>query len=270
MSNKDKAGEKYWSEVWENAKLQPPMDIKSKSVNNYGDRIFYNLLKKSFNGLNTSKLKLLEIGCGNSVLLPMLGKEFGFEIFGLDYSDSGCRQSRMILDRDNTPGQIILGDAFNPPADLLGKFDVVCSFGVVEHFEDTAGTMAAFAKFLKPGGLLITSIPNMKGATGLLHKWLNRPVYDIHVPLDKQDLEKAIAKAGLVQKVNEYFLALSFAITLEGHDGKPIPYYKLKKFFVKTIRYSSKVIWMLENAIHPLPAGKYLSGGVFTAAIKPQ
>lgn len=266
----DKAGEEYWTQFWKNFTLPPPMNIHSSNVNEYPNRLLHRLFTKSFTGITTKNAKLLEIGCGNSVFLSYFKKEFDFDISGLDYSEFGCKQTEKILDRDNTPGQIILGDAFNPPADLLGKFDVVCSFGVVEHFEDTAGTMAAFAKFLKPGGLLITSIPNMKGATGLLHKWLNRPVYDIHVPLDKQDLEKAIAKAGLVQKVNEYFLALSFAITLEGHDGKPIPYYKLKKFFVKTIRYSSKVIWMLENAIHPLPAGKYLSGGVFTAAIKPQ
>ena len=266
---KDKAGEVYWSEVWKNAELQSALNLSSNSLNNYPNKILFNLFRRIFKGLNTSNLDLLEIGCGNSVLLPALHKEFGFKITGLDYSEFGCKQTEKILERDQVKGEIILGDAFNPPSELIEKFDVVCSFGVVEHFEDTAATLKAFAKFLKPGGILITSIPNMKGATGLLHKLMNRPVYDIHVPLDKQDMRLAISKAGLSEIVNEYFLAISFAITLEGKDGKPIPYFKLKKFFVKTIRYSSKIIWLLENAIHPIPAGKYLSGGIFTAAKKP-
>lgn len=269
MSNKDRAGEKYWSTVWENTPLQPPMNTESKSVNDYGDSILFSLFRRTFSGMNTTNLNLLEIGCGNSVILPIFAKKFGFSISGLDYSELGCKQSRMILERENIEGEIILGDAFNPSKDLIGRFDVVCSFGVVEHFEDTAGTIAAFAKFLKPGGILITSIPNMKGATGWLHKWLNRPVYNIHVPLDIYDMKKALSSAGLNEKINEYFLPISFAITLYSNDGTFIPYYKLKKVLVKTIRYFSKLIWMLEIHIHPLPARKYFSGGVYTAAIKP-
>ena len=265
----DKAGEEYWTQFWKNFNLPSPMNIHSSNVNEFPNRLLHKLFSKSFEGIKTSDSKILEIGCGNSVFLTYFKKEFGFDVYGLDYSEFGCKQTEKILERDQVKGEIILGDAFNPPSELIEKFDVVCSFGVVEHFEDTAATLKAFAKFLKPGGILITSIPNMKGATGLLHKLMNRPVYDIHVPLDKQDMRLAISKAGLSEIVNEYFLAISFAITLEGKDGKPIPYFKLKKLFVKTIRYSSKIIWLLENAIHPIPAGKYLSGGIFTAAKKP-
>ncbi len=264
----DKAGEEYWTQFWKNFELPTPMNIHSSNVNEYPNRLLHRLFKKSFTGITTNGKKLLEIGCGNSVFLTYFKKEFSFEVYGLDYSEFGCKQTEKIFERDGIEGKIILGDAFNPPNDLIGQFDIVCSFGVVEHFEDTAGTMEAFAKFLKPGGILISSIPNMKGATGLLHKWLNRPVYDVHVPLDKHDMQVAIERAGLLPLVNEYFLALSFAITLEGRDGKKIPNYALKKFFVKTIRYTSKLVWIVENITHPLPAGKYLSGGVFTAAKK--
>ncbi len=267
-TNADKAGENYWSEVWERTSLPEPIDVRSKSLNSYPERILDRLFREIFSGIETKGKKLLEIGCGNSVLLPYLAKEFGFEIYGIDYSEKGCKQSELILQRDGIKGKIMCEDAFHPSKELLNTFDVVCSFGVAEHFIDTAGTLKCFSNFLKPGGLLVTSIPNMKSATGLLHKWLNRPVYDIHVPLDKNDLKSAIENAGLTPVLNKYFLAVSFAITLDGIDGKKIPYYIWKKLFVKLLRYSSKVIWILEMTFGTLPAGRFLSGGIITAARK--
>ncbi|MBL0104471.1 MAG: class I SAM-dependent methyltransferase [Bacteroidetes bacterium] len=213
-------------------------------------------------------MKLLEIGCGNSVLITYLAQQFGFEVTRLDYSEKGCQQSRLILEREKVKGNIICQDAFNPSPDLLNQFDVVCSFGVVEHFSDTSGTIKAFSNFLKPGGLLVTSLPNMSSVTGNLHKYLNRPVYDIHVPLDKNQIETAIEKAGLKLKFSSYFLAISFAITLEGLNGEKIKNYSLKRFFIKTLRYGSKLIWMVENKLGTIPPGKIFSGGIITSAQK--
>ena len=264
----DKAGEEYWTQFWKNFTLPPPINIHSSNVNEYPNRILHRLFKKAFNGMDTSGKKILEIGCGNSVFLTYFKKEFEFEIYGLDYSEFGCRQTEKILERDNITGTVILADAFKPPIDYIEKFDVVCSFGVVEHFEDTASTLKAFSKFLKPGGILISTLPNFKGATGTLHKYLNKPVYDVHVPLGTTEMKNAILHAGLKEEINEYFLALSFAITLEGIDGKPIPFYRLKKFFIKSIRYASKLVWIVENLFGTIPAGKRLSGGIFTSARK--
>jgi cyclopropane fatty-acyl-phospholipid synthase-like methyltransferase len=100
-SNVDKAGENYWSEVWERSTLPDPLDIDSKSLNSYPYRILDKLFRDIFKDIDTKGKKLLEIGCGNSVLLPYLAKEFGFEIYGIDYSKKGCKQSELILERDD-------------------------------------------------------------------------------------------------------------------------------------------------------------------------
>ena len=262
----DKAGEKYWSTYWENATLPEAFNYKSASVNNYPNQVLHKLFSKIFNGEDSKGKSLLEIGCGNSVLLPYFASEFGFQISGLDYSEFGCKQSERILTREGVNGRIILGDALNPDPSLLGKFDVVCSFGVVEHFENTKEVIESFSKFLRPGGLLITSIPNLAGVTGVLQKWLNRPVYDIHVPMSKADLEKHIIDAGLAIVQSGYFLSVSFAVTLEGIDGNRIPNYKLKKIFIKSIRTLSKLTWVIEKLVFRFPSGRLLSAGVMTAA----
>ncbi len=268
-SNTDKAGEEYWTNFWKVSELPEPFRINRNDINTYPNKVLDNLFKEIFSGEVTSGKKLLEVGCGNSVFLSYFAKEYGFEIYGLDYSTYGCEQTKKVLLRDGVTGKIIEGDAFNPPEELLNCFDYVCSFGVVEHFADTASTLKSFSKFLKPGGILITSIPNLAGFTGFLQKLLNKPVYDIHVPLDKNDLEQAIEKSGLQIQVSKYFLFISFAVTLTGIHGEKIPFYAIKKITLMFFRYFSKIIWVIESFFGTLPAGRFLSGGVITSARKP-
>ena len=92
---------------------------------------------------------------------------------GLDYSDIGCQKSRAILRNEGVEGQIFHGDMFDPPAHLKGKFDVVFSNGLVEHFEDTKKAVSACASFLKPGGMMVTLIPNLSGMLGPLQQILD-------------------------------------------------------------------------------------------------
>ena len=263
----DKAGEEYWTKVWKEKPLPAELNIHSWNVNHYPEKVMHKMFSEIFQGDMKGK-KLLEIGCGNSVFLTYFRKTFGFDVSGIDYSEVGVETSRAILKREGLEGDIVFGDAFNPPEHMLNQYDVVCSFGVVEHFDDTSGTLRSFAKFVKPGGILITVVPNFVGATGYLHKILNKPVYDIHVPISREFLGESLEKAGLSVFFNKYFLALSFAITLEGKNGERIPYFLLKKVFVKTIRYASKVVWLMESVFGTIPAGRRFSSGVLTAARK--
>ncbi|MBP6730891.1 MAG: class I SAM-dependent methyltransferase [Chitinophagales bacterium] len=264
----DKAGEKYWTKVWKESDLAQRINVHTKSVNEYPYRILHTFYEELFKNYKTEGKTLVEIGCGNSAFLGYFAQEFGFKVSGIDYSELGCEQSRRILQRDGIKGDILLVDAFNPPAELKEKYDFVCSFGVAEHFTDTAKTLEAFSYFLKPGGILITSVPNVVGATGFLQKLMNKPVYDIHVPMDKPYLEEANKKAGLTLLKSRYFVSISFAVTLEGIDGQ-IPFYLPKKILLKSIRYFSKVIWIFEEMFGSLPEGKLFSAGIITAAQKP-
>ena len=265
----DKAGKEYWTTVWKERPLPPELDIHSRSVNRYPEKALHKMFVEIFQGDMKGKT-LLEIGCGSSVFLSYFKKTFGFNISGIDYSETGCEASKAILKREGLEGEIVFGDAFNPPEHLLNRFDVVCSFGVVEHFDDTADTLMRFAKFVKPGGILLTFVPNFVGATGYLHKILNRPVYDIHVPISREFLGESLKKAGLEVFFNKYFLALSFLITLQGKNGERIPYFFMKKVVVKTIRNASKIVWLIESVLGTIPAGRIFSAGVLAAARKNQ
>lgn len=264
----DKAGEEYWTEFWKEHSLPAAIDIDKKGLQNYPYRKLDEFFRKTFNGIETRGKKLLEIGCGNSVYLSYFSKYHHFDVSGIDYSEYGCQCTRQILERDHVTGNIYLGDLFAPPVDLIEKFDVVCSFGVVEHFNETEKAIAAMAKFLKPGGLLITTIPNLTGVTGLLQKNMNKPVYDIHKVMGLDELSGHIRNTGLEISTTQKFLPMSFGVTLKRHDDTPVKFLGLKKYILKCFQLSEKLISLIDDRLISLPEYNLFCAGFLVAARK--
>jgi SAM-dependent methyltransferase len=266
----DKAGEDYWTSFWKSNKGLPnPALLSGPRDATYLTRQFDRFYSGLFQKKGEQGKKLLEIGCGNSVWLSFLSKEYGFQVYGLDYSEFGCEQTRRILQRDGCAGEIRYGDMFNPPEDWIGAFDVVCSFGVVEHFSDTVAAISAIRKFLKPGGLLITTIPNLNGPTGWLQRLLYKPVYDIHVVMDKKQLVDRLEQAGLSTVQSSYFCTFSFGVALESADAKPVRFKSMKKLLVKVFQSTGILFRWIDDHSPILPKGKFTSEGIFTAARNP-
>jgi cyclopropane fatty-acyl-phospholipid synthase-like methyltransferase len=198
----------YWESNWEKADLTGSAYGGRNRPAERLNAVLHTKLSKSFEGLPTTQSTLLELGCGGSRFLPYLAKAFGFRIAGLDYSSTGCESARLLLDSEKIDGTIVQGDLFDPPSALIGQFDVVASFGLVEHFEDTAACLSACAMFLKPGGRIVTMVPNMAGLYGKLYRLYDRKIFDIHVPLRPKDLAIAHARAGLSVDACEPLLGL--------------------------------------------------------------
>jgi SAM-dependent methyltransferase len=267
MENTDKAGEEYWSNFWKNYKIPDSINPYSYNVNYFPHKLYHHFFKKYISKEDKGK-KILELGCGNSAWLPYFAKEFGLEIYGLDYSEFGCKQSEYILKQENLSGKIIQADFFDPPEDFYEKFDFVLSVGVVEHFTDTDSIVKHFSRFLKPGGVLLTLIPNMTGLIGWWQKVVNKEVYDVHVLIDSKRLEKSLREAGLTDVNVEYIVSVGFGVTV--HGGKEPKFYKLKKIITLTLSRLSKIIWLLEMLIKPLPAIRIFSPTIISAARKKQ
>ncbi len=264
---RDKASQAYWTGVWENSGLSPAIDLRSKDLHFFPQRAIHKLFKKALEGRNTRGMKLLEIGCGNSAWLPYLKNEFGFDVYGIDYSEEGCEQAKKILEREGVDGTIYCTDAFTPAEDLLSEFDVVCSFGVVEHFNDTAKTLHAFSGYLRKGGLLITAIPNMCGINGWMHKVMNRQLYDIHVPIDKIQLSTAVQQGELKNIFTGYYVCVSFNVQLTSVHS-PVKYYKLKRFISRAGAFLNLIFWGLEEKLGKFPQSRLFSRGIFSVAEK--
>jgi len=119
----------------------------------------------------TPGLSVLEIGGAVGGYLSYMHKHFGYAVCALDYSTLGCRMTRENFRLQGINGTVVQGDLFS---DLpLGRtFDIVCSFGFVEHFKNLESVIRRHTDFLKPGGLLVVEVPSFLGVNGWIARWL--------------------------------------------------------------------------------------------------
>jgi hypothetical protein len=144
----------------------------------------------------------------------------------------------------------------------------VYSSGVAEHFIPTERCLAAFAGFLKPGGKMITIIPNMTGSVGLLQKICNRAVFDVHVPMTAEELRQAHEKAGMRVEFCRYFLSSGFGIANVSGLDENLVSTRIKKQLIKGLHGASALTWMLEDRTRPFPATRFFSPFVVCFAEK--
>lgn len=214
-----KTDKNYWAGLWQGSALPPAVQPELDSLRNHSRYQFHQFFVETFAETGIAGRELIEFGCGQSVWLPYFGRVHGFQLAGVDYVEEGCAKARAILSREGLSGDIACAD-FTADSPFERRFDVGVSFGVAEHFTDTAACLSAFARFLKPGGLLITIVPNMTGTLGALQRALNRPVYDIHVPLDADALAAAHARAGLEVLKARYLVPTNYGVVVpEGRLG---------------------------------------------------
>lgn len=261
----DKAGKHHWDDAWSQTDLPPAIDPRARGLNHYLDRATHAWFRSVLGSTDWRGRRLLEVGCGNSVLLPYLAREFGFEPTGLDYSELGCKRARESLARERIRGTIHCEDFFAPSAGLRSQFDVVVSWGVAEHFQPTSRCLAAFAAFLKPGGSMITIVPNMTGPMGALQKAADPAVFGIHVPLDRQALAAAHVEAGLEVARSGYLMLFNLnVVNLEGRADRP--WYRPA---IRLRSWMSKAVWVVEPLLPFARPNRLTSPLVACVAVKP-
>ena len=98
---------------------------------------------------------VLDVGCGTGEFLNV-AKQAGCDVTGIEPGEAYARfaRSEYGLEVINAPWQ---------QADLpLASFDVVTCQQVVEHLRDPMAAIAAMVAWLKPGGALYISVPDMR------------------------------------------------------------------------------------------------------------
>jgi len=126
-------------------------------------------------------LNLVEIGCGGSKWLPYFYHKFGYNIFGIDYSEIGVEKAKQNLEMLNCNGEIWRFDFLHDlPASLYDSFDILISLGVVEHFNRPEKILKIFSRLLRSDGIIITVCPNMRGLSGYMQKVFSRETYNLH------------------------------------------------------------------------------------------
>jgi len=103
----------------------------------------------------------LEIGCGGAKWLVYFNKKFGYRVHGLDYSEKAVLRAKKVLAYAGIKSEIIKEDLFTITPNQL--YDVVLTDGLVEHFNNLEEVLMVLSSFVKKGGVLVTSVPNLTG-----------------------------------------------------------------------------------------------------------
>lgn len=114
---------------------------------------------------------VLEVGCAPGKWLAYVAQISRLMPAGIEYSRAGLAATRRNFAAHGIePGALIEGDFFAIAPER--RFDVVMSFGFVEHFDDPCEVVARHLEWLRPGGLLVIGVPNFTG----VHGWMQRAV----------------------------------------------------------------------------------------------
>jgi len=270
-SVEDHAGLEYWDSNWQRQSLPALWDINGQSLGRYVEKAMFAYFAHALAGKKQQNVNksLVEVGSACSAVLPLFNTELGYSITGIDYSPAGCAQTRAILAREGVTGAVVEADVFSPPPELLESFDAVVSIGLVEHFSDTGAIIEALAALLKPGGVMITSVPNMNGSVGLAQKVLDSAVYEIHVPLTRERLRSAHVSAGLMVEHCDYFLPSNFGVCNLNKTSVRTWYGGLKKVCLAALCRLSMISWWLEQRFGRLPTSRLFSPYVNCLSVKP-
>lgn len=114
----------------------------------------------------------LEFGCFPGRYLAVLG-ELGYEVNGIDLTPRLERDLPAWMRAQGLrTGEFVQADVFTHP--FQRSYDVVCSFGLIEHFGQWPKLVERHAELVRPGGWLALSTPNFRGGLQqVLHRWLD-------------------------------------------------------------------------------------------------
>lgn len=143
-------------------------------------------------GVDFADKKVLDLGAGMgglSVALMLKYGERGVSLQAMDYNPAYCEIARLRAERyDLTLPIIVAAGEHLPYPDA--SFDVVTCLDVLEHVQDTEQVLREIKRVLRPGGVLLTSVPNRRA--------FRDPHY--HLPLinwmPKSWAEKIIKRTG--------------------------------------------------------------------------
>lgn len=129
--------------------------------------------------LPDAPLDVLELGCSPGTFSAAIMKGTQWRPFGIDYSDDADAYVKT-LSAIGKSATLYRGDLFETAIDR--QFDVVCSFGLVEHFRGSEldQLLDLHHRYVTPGGYLIILVPNFTGYQYFWHYLFDRPDLDNH------------------------------------------------------------------------------------------
>jgi SAM-dependent methyltransferase len=114
-------------------------------------------------------LEFLEVGCAPGGILAEFCGRLGYVAHGIDYASEPAPIESYLRGEGVRVGEIHQGDflTWEPGR----RYDIVASFGFIEHFEEPAAVVDRHFRLARPGGTVVLTMPHYARGQKLLH-WL--------------------------------------------------------------------------------------------------
>ncbi len=230
---------KYSLDVWEDYyKNEKKIHIQPKAgfFQSYDLFLCDSILGKylPYNHGAKESIKICEIGFGDGKLLKKIADRFNYEPYGIEYSKEAIQTAVKGVHG-------ILGDIFDEQlsGQYQEQFDVVFSYGFIEHIIPPEKAVQAHVKLLKKGGILILQIPRFKRFNWFKAKLFRPDLLPLHnlTIMEQEVLQELGKKEGLQEMFCSNYGTLKLRLPMAKKDG----WY-----------YALKVICLLEYVLNPL------------------
>lgn len=155
-------------------------------------------------------LRVLDLGCGGGHNGELLKRAGAREVVGVERDPGAAAEARRLLDR------VVETDLSQLRPEQLGDefFDAILASDVLEHLADAELVLGRVLQRLRPGGVVVVSLPNVAQvwtfANLLMQRWPRNDsgIFDrTHVRwFGKRDMVRLLEGAGLrVLRVEPYF-----------------------------------------------------------------
>lgn len=185
---------RWWNEMWAGSRARYVEELRE--VQSQWE--LYEIRKFEYlRGLfpAAAGTRSLECGCGSAGVSLHFAQR-GYEAVMLDLAPSALQLARRNFREQGALGRFVQGDVTALPFDD-GTFDVVASFGLIEHFHDVRPVIREMVRVLKPGGLLFLDIVparfNVQTLANILVNLWAALVYGLVTSQVRLGLRKAMA-----------------------------------------------------------------------------
>jgi 2-polyprenyl-3-methyl-5-hydroxy-6-metoxy-1,4-benzoquinol methylase len=150
---------------------------------------------------------VLDVGCAAGALGADVKFRDGSHVVGIEYDPRTAAQARNVLDH------VVTGDLTDWPtisSQLDGRtFDCIICADVLEHLTDPWGVLAGLVQYLRPGGEVVISLPNVGHHNTLWNVFArrrfprrDRGLHDVtHLRwFGRRDVTDLVSGAGLVMR----------------------------------------------------------------------
>jgi 2-polyprenyl-3-methyl-5-hydroxy-6-metoxy-1,4-benzoquinol methylase len=105
----------------------------------------------------TTAQHVLELGCAEGAFAATVKERTGAEVWGIEFNPQAAEHASAIVDR------VLVGDADERIAELPETyFDAIVCNDVLEHLLNPGATLTQLRRKLKPEGVVVASIPNIR------------------------------------------------------------------------------------------------------------